>query len=77
VALLHIVELKSCNTTLLQESVVNMGVKLYSRLPVRIKTLNGFKKEVIFLLLNNSLYTVNEFLLFNRSYYCDMSLYLM
>jgi len=33
----------SCNTALFQKSVVNMGVKLYSRLPERMKTLSDFK----------------------------------
>jgi len=58
-----------------------MGVKLYNRFPIRIKTLKdfkSFKKEVIFLLINNSVHTINEFLQFNnRSYYGDMSLYLV
>jgi len=57
-----------------------MGVKLYNRLLVRIKTLNNFKsfeKEVIFLLINNSFHSINEFLQFNISYYGDMSLYLV
>jgi hypothetical protein len=34
---------RSCNTTLFQKSVVNIGVKLYNRFPVRIKTLHDFK----------------------------------
>jgi len=48
-----------------------MGVKLYNRLPVRIKTLNdfkNFKNEVIFLLINDSFYTINTLLQFNRYY---------
>ena len=60
---------QSCNTALFQKSVVNMGVKLYNRLPERIKTLNdfkSFKKEVKFLLINNSFYTIKEFLQFCR-----------
>jgi hypothetical protein len=36
-------ETKSCDTALLQKSVANMGAKLYSRLPDRIKTLNYFE----------------------------------
>jgi len=42
-----------------------MGVKLHNRLPERIKSLHDFKrfkKEVKVLLLNNSVYTVKEFL---------------
>jgi hypothetical protein len=37
---LHMV---SHNTALFQKSVVNMSVKLYTRLPERIKTLSDFK----------------------------------
>jgi hypothetical protein len=33
----------NCYTALFQKSVVNMGVKLYSSLPERIKTLTDFK----------------------------------
>ena len=57
-------------TALLQKSVVNVNMKLYNRLPERIKTLNDFKrfkKEVKFLLLNNYFYTIKEFLQFYRS----------
>jgi len=34
---------QNCNTALFRKSVVNMGVKLHSRLPERIKTLSDFK----------------------------------
>ena len=33
----------SCNTALFQKNVVNMSVKLYSRLPERIKIFSDFK----------------------------------
>jgi hypothetical protein len=33
----------SCDTTLLQKSVANMGAKLYNRLSEREKILNDFK----------------------------------
>ena len=53
------------NTSLLQNSVLHMGVRLYKRLPLKIKKLdnfNQFKKEVKSMLLNNSFYTLEEFL---------------
>jgi len=61
---------QSCNTTSFQKSSVNVGVKLYNRLLERIKTLNDFKslkKNVKFSLLNNSVYTIKEFLQLYRS----------
>jgi len=61
---------QSCHTTLFQKSFVNMGVKLYNRLPERIKTLldfKSFRKEVKLLLLNNSVYKIKEFLQLYRS----------
>jgi hypothetical protein len=42
-----------------------MGVRLYKRLPLKIKKLdnfNQFRKEVKSMLLNNSFYTPEEFL---------------
>jgi len=47
-----------------------MDAKLYNRLPERIKTLNdfkSFKKDVKFLVLNNSCSTINEFMQFYKS----------
>ena len=43
----------------------NMGVTLYKRLPLKIKKLDNFNQfsiEVKLKLLNNSLYTLEEFL---------------
>ena len=60
---------QSCNTTLLQKSFANMDAKLYKRLPERIKTLNDFKslkRDVKYLVLNNSCCTINKFLQFYR-----------
>jgi hypothetical protein len=53
-----------CNTSLFQESVINMGVKLYKYLPSKLKKLeyfNCFRKEMKFVLLKNSFYTLEEF----------------
>jgi hypothetical protein len=48
-----------------QKSVLNTGIKLFKHLPVRIKKVdnfNCFKKEVTAVLLNNSCYSIEEFL---------------
>jgi len=53
------------NTSLLQKSVLHMGVRLYKHLPLRIKNLdkyNQFRKEVKSILLNNTIYTLEEYL---------------
>jgi hypothetical protein len=54
-----------CKTALLQKSVLNTGIKLFKHLPVRIKKVdnfNCFKKEVTAVILNNSCYSIEEFL---------------
>ena len=56
---------QSHNTSLLQNSVLHMGVRLYKHLPLKIKKLgnfNQFRKEVKLTLLNNLFYTHEEFL---------------
>jgi len=56
---------QSRNTSLLQNSVLHMGVRLYKHLPLKVKKLdnfNQFRKEVKLMLLNNSFYTLEEFL---------------
>ena len=58
---LHI---QQCNITLYQKSVMNMGTKLYNKLPIQIKQLDtckGFKKEVKKFLVHNAVYTIEEF----------------
>jgi hypothetical protein len=52
------------NTSLLQKSVIHMGIRLYTYLPLRIKNLEtsiNFRKEVKSILLNNTIYTLEEF----------------
>jgi predicted enzyme involved in methoxymalonyl-ACP biosynthesis len=52
-------------TSLLQKSVLHMGVRLYKHLPLRIKKLEKckqFRKEVKSILLNNMFYTLEEYL---------------
>jgi len=56
---------QSRNTSLLQNSVLHMGVGLYKRLPLKIKkfdNFNQFRKEVKLMMLNNLFYTLKEFL---------------
>jgi hypothetical protein len=55
---------KSHNTSLLQNSVLHMGVRLYKHLPLKIKKLdnfNQFRKEVKST-LSNLFYTLEEYL---------------
>ena len=56
---------QSRNTSLLQNSVLHMGVRLYKCLLLKIKKLdnfNQFRKEVKLMFLNNLFYTLEEFL---------------
>jgi len=56
---------QSHNTSLLQKSVLHMGVRLYKCLPLKIKKLdnfNRFKKQVKSASLKNLFYTLEEFL---------------
>ena len=49
------------NTTLFQKSVLNVGVKFYKYLPLKIKKLynfNRFRREVKSASLNNSFYMI-------------------
>jgi hypothetical protein len=51
------------NTSLLQKSVLHMGVRLYKHFPLRIKNLhkyNQFRKEAKSILLNKTIYTLEE-----------------
>jgi hypothetical protein len=43
---------------------MNMGIKLYNKLPTQIKQVNtykSFKKEVKKFLVHNAIYTIEEF----------------
>jgi hypothetical protein len=61
----------NCNTALFQKNVVNMSVKLYNRLPERIRTFIDFKsfKKHIKLLISNYFFicTIKEFLQLHQS----------
>jgi len=53
------------NTSLLQKCVLHMGVRLYKQLPMRIKNLDTHKyirKNVKFILLQNMIYKLEEYL---------------
>ena len=53
------------NTSLLQKSVLHMGVRWYKQLPMRIKNLDThsqFRKNVKFILLQNTIYKLEEYL---------------
>jgi hypothetical protein len=57
--------IKGCDTELYQKGVKSMLTKLFNMLPATITAINtfkGFKKEVKYLLLNNTFYSVDEFL---------------
>jgi hypothetical protein len=54
-----------CNTSLLQKSVINMAVKLYTYLSSKIKKLenfNCFRKEIKLVLLKNWFYMLEGFI---------------
>ena len=66
-----------CNTVLYQESVVNMGIKLYNKVPESIKKLDNFKlfeKELKSLLLSHFFYSVDRFLQFLLKLVCKVFL---
>ena len=58
------IHIHSYNTDLYKRSVINMGTKLYNKLPGYIKEIDSyktFKKELKSLLLLHSFYSVDEF----------------
>ena len=60
----HDLHTKHCNTVLYHRSVINMGIKLFNKLPIQIKQLDNFKsfkREVKTFLVHNSFYTIDEF----------------
>ena len=60
----HDLHIQHCNTVLYQRSVINMGRKLFNKLPIQIKQLDNFKsfkREVKTFLIHNSFYTIDEF----------------
>ena len=56
--------IQACRTSSFQKSVINTGIKLFNHLPLELKQLHDFKqfrKKFKLLLLNKSLYTLNEY----------------
>jgi hypothetical protein len=54
----------SCNTSLFKRSVINMGIKLYNKMPTTIKQLGSFRDFKIKLklfLLDHPFCSLNEF----------------
>jgi hypothetical protein len=52
-----------CSASLFK-SVINMGIRLYNKMPYRIKQLESFrdfKQKLMFLLLDHPFYSLNEF----------------
>jgi hypothetical protein len=59
----------SFNTSLFKRSVINIGVRLYNKMPTRIKQLDSFmdfKRKLQLFLLDNPFYSLNEFLYFKK-----------
>ena len=59
---LHI---KPCNTNLYTKSVINMGIRLYNKVPIHIKKLEEcipYKREMKSFLIDHAFYSVLEFL---------------
>jgi hypothetical protein len=55
---------QQCNTVTYQKNVINMGIKLFNKLPVQIKQFDkykSFKKDVKTFLVHNAFYTIEEF----------------
>jgi len=54
----------SCNTSLFKTSVMNTGIRLYNKMPTRIKQLDrfrDFKRKLKLFLLDHPFYSLNEF----------------
>ena len=57
--------IKSCNTNLYKRSVINMGIRLYNKVPMQIKKLEEYKlykRELKSVLIDHEFYSVEEFL---------------
>jgi uncharacterized protein (DUF2126 family) len=58
------IHVKRCNTEMCRKSVINMGTKIYNKLPGSIKEIekyNTFKRELKKFLLLHSFYYIEEF----------------
>jgi hypothetical protein len=59
----------SCNTLLFKGSVMNMGIRMYNKIPTRKKQLESFrdfKQKLKLFLLDHPFYSLNEFFIFEE-----------
>jgi len=59
----------SCNTLLFKRSVINMGIKLYNKMPTKIKQLGSFRdfeQRIKLYLLDHPFYSLNELFIFEK-----------
>jgi len=57
----------SCNTSLFKRGVINMGIRLYNKMPTRIKQLNSFRdvtRKLKLFLIDHPFYSLNDFFIF-------------
>ena len=62
-------QVPSCNTSLFKRSVMNMGIRLYNKMPTGIKQFNNFKdskRKIKLFLLDQPFHCLNEFFLFEE-----------
>jgi hypothetical protein len=60
----------SCNTSLFKRNVTNMGIRLYSKMPTKIKKLESlrtFKQRLNLFLLDHPFHSLNEFLYLKKT----------
>ena len=60
----------SCNTSLFKRSVINMGIRMYNKIPIKIQQLVSFrdcKQRFELFLLDHPIYLLNEFLYFKKT----------
>jgi hypothetical protein len=53
-----------CSASLLKKSVINMGIRLYNKMPAKTKQLGSFrdfKQKLKWLLLDHPFYSLNGF----------------
>ena len=55
-----------CNTSLFKRSVINMGIRMYNKMPARIKQLRSFRdfKQKLKLFTGSFFLIINEFCIF-------------
>jgi len=58
-----------CNTSLFKRRMTNMGIRLYNKMPTRIKQLDSFrdfKRKLKLFLLDHHFYSLNVFFIFEE-----------